>query len=113
LIIIEVDYFKRHDDRYGRSADDDCLKMVGRAIQSILKRPADLAIRYGRKEFIVLLPDADSSGADTVAGALRESIRALRIKHADHSQGSITASRYCHRHSIEPRSDSSGLDQSG
>ena len=92
LIILDVDYFKRFNDRYGHSVGDDCLRQVGEALQSVLKRPADLAIRYGGEEFIVLLPDTDSNGANTIADQLLQSIRALRITHQDDPKGYITAS---------------------
>lgn len=92
LIIIDVDFFKRFNDKYGHSAGDDCLQSVGKAIQSVLKRPADFAIRYGGEEFIVLLPETDSNGANTMAEGLLESVRALKIEHADHPQGFVTAS---------------------
>lgn len=92
LIILDVDYFKRFNDRYGHSVGDDCLRQVGEALQSVLKRPADLAIRYGGEEFIVLLPDTDSNGANIIAEQLLESIRAMKIAHQDDPKGYITAS---------------------
>lgn len=92
LIMIDVDYFKRFNDTYGHSAGDDCLQQVGQAIQGVLKRPADLAIRYGGEEFIVLLPDTDAKGANNLADALLDNIRALGIVHKDHPQGRVTAS---------------------
>ena len=92
LIMIDVDFFKRFNDKYGHSAGDDCLQSVGKAILSVLKRPADLAIRYGGEEFIVLLPETDSNGANTIAEGLMEYIRTLKIEHADHPLGFVTAS---------------------
>lgn len=92
LIMLDVDYFKRFNDRYGHSLGDDCLRAVGGAIAATLKRPADLAVRYGGEEFVVLLPDTDSNGANSVGEQLLANIRALRIEHSDHPLGIVTAS---------------------
>ncbi|WP_213881010.1 sensor domain-containing diguanylate cyclase [Pseudomonas sp. dw_358] len=92
MIMLDVDYFKRFNDRYGHSMGDECLRQVGAVIRQTLKRPADLAVRYGGEEFTVLLPDTTSTGASQIAEALLQAIRALHIEHADHPLGFVTAS---------------------
>ncbi|MFK3795972.1 sensor domain-containing diguanylate cyclase [Pseudomonas sp. NPDC088444] len=92
LIMLDVDYFKRFNDRYGHPAGDDCLQQVGRAIQQTLKRPADFAARYGGEEFAVLLPDTDSTGASQVTEEILQAIRDLNIEHEDHPCQIVTAS---------------------
>ncbi|MNI61169.1 Phytochrome-like protein cph2 [compost metagenome] len=90
--MIDVDYFKRYNDRYGHAGGDDCLSAVGAAILHAIKRPGDLAVRYGGEEFTVLLPNTDSAGAAQVAEDILRAIRALDIEHADHPLGKVTAS---------------------
>ena len=51
--MIDVDQFKQYNDKYGHAAGDDCLRKVAMAIALTLKRPADLAVRYGGEEFTV------------------------------------------------------------
>lgn len=92
LIMLDVDYFKRYNDRYGHAAGDDCLSAVGSAIQQVVKRPGDLAARYGGEEFTVLLPDTDSAGALKVAQDILQAIRSLNIEHSEHPLGTVTAS---------------------
>lgn len=92
LIMIDVDYFKRYNDTYGHAAGDDCLSAVGAAISQAVKRPTDLAVRYGGEEFAVLLPNTDHLGATLVAQDILEAIRALKIEHIAHPQGHVTAS---------------------
>lgn len=92
LIMIDVDYFKRYNDRYGHASGDDCLSAVGGAIQQAVKRPGDLAVRYGGEEFTVLLPNTDSTGAAQVAEDILRAIRSLNIEHAEHPLGKVTAS---------------------
>lgn len=92
LIMLDVDYFKHFNDRYGHAAGDECLKQIAKAINTTLKRPADLAIRYGGEEFTVLLPDTNSHGANQLAQAILEAIRSLEIQHADSPLSVVTAS---------------------
>ena len=92
LIMLDVDYFKRYNDSYGHAAGDDCLGAVGAAIQQAVKRPGDLAVRYGGEEFTVLLPNTDGAGAAQVAEEILQAIRALGIEHCAHPLGRVTAS---------------------
>jgi diguanylate cyclase len=92
LIMLDVDHFKRYNDTYGHAAGDDCLCKVAAAIEGTLKRPADLAVRYGGEEFTVLLPDTNVAGACHVAERILEAIRALALAHAGHPLGIVTAS---------------------
>ncbi|MBV4476833.1 sensor domain-containing diguanylate cyclase [Pseudomonas botevensis] len=92
LIMLDVDYFKRYNDQYGHAAGDDCLNAVGRAVQQAVRRPADLVVRYGGEEFTVLLPNTDSAGAIQVARDILQGIRSLKLEHAGHPLGYVTAS---------------------
>lgn len=92
LIMLDVDYFKRFNDRYGHSAGDECLRQVADTLAHTLKRPADLAVRYGGEEFTVLLPDTNAAGAALIAEAIVEAIRDLHIEHSEHPLGFVTLS---------------------
>ena len=93
LALIDVDHFKRYNDRYGHSAGDDCLRAISAAIrQQTPRRPGDLAARYGGEELAILLPNTDSAGAWAVAERMREAVEALQIAHEDSPQGIVTIS---------------------
>ena len=92
LIMLDVDYFKRFNDRYGHAAGDDCLRAIAAAVRQTIKRPGDLAVRYGGEEFTVFLPNTDSAGAAKVAEQILEAVRALNIEHGDHPLGIVTIS---------------------
>lgn len=92
LIMLDVDYFKRFNDRYGHAAGDDCLRAIAAALGQTIKRPGDLAVRYGGEEFTVLLPNTDSTGATKVVQQILEAVRALNIEHGDHPLGIVTIS---------------------
>ena len=92
IVLIDADRFKAYNDRYGHPAGDTCLQAVARAIDSVLRRPQDMAARLGGEEFIVLLPDTDASGAAHMAHCIREAVRALAIEHVDSDAGIVTVS---------------------
>ncbi len=92
LLLIDVDFFKRYNDRYGHLAGDDCLRLVAKAIESSVRRPADLPSRYGGEEFAVILPMTTREGALLMAERIRDSIAKLDVAHVDSACGHITVS---------------------
>ena len=83
LVMADLDFFKRYNDRYGHLAGDECLRRVASALRNGVKRPADLAARYGGEEFALVLPATDEAGAQHVAGQVNAAIHDLRIAHED------------------------------
>ncbi|MHC8353844.1 diguanylate cyclase [Pseudomonas sp. LB3P81] len=82
LILVDVDFFKRYNDRYGHQAGDGCLKSVAQALFETVRRPFDLVARYGGEEFACILPNTGLSGAVEIAEKMQERIRALGIEHS-------------------------------
>lgn len=87
LVLLDLDHFKRLNDRYGHQVGDDCLRATAAAIRSSLRGPGDLAARYGGEEFGIILPGADMAAALRVAEAARQAICELRIPHQDNLAG--------------------------
>ncbi|GAB1385527.1 GGDEF domain-containing protein [Melaminivora sp.] len=83
LVMIDVDHFKRYNDRYGHVQGDGCLQAVARAVAGCLRRGTDLVARYGGEELAVILPDTDAAGAIDVAERMVQAVRALGLEHAD------------------------------
>jgi diguanylate cyclase (GGDEF)-like protein len=83
LLMLDVDHFKRFNDRYGHQAGDDCLRRVASAIKDGLLRPGDLVARYGGEEFACILPGTDFEGALAVGAGIEHIVRGLQIEHAD------------------------------
>ena len=81
LLMIDIDHFKRYNDRYGHPAGDACLRTVATAIQGLVSRPADQVARYGGEEFAMLLPQTQLAGAAHLAHRVVETVTALRILH--------------------------------
>jgi diguanylate cyclase (GGDEF)-like protein/PAS domain S-box-containing protein len=81
LLIMDIDFFKKYNDKYGHPAGDRCLQRVASTIEESLKRPGDLAARYGGEEFSIILPETDAEGALYFAETMRQKIESLCIPH--------------------------------
>jgi diguanylate cyclase (GGDEF)-like protein len=81
LLLCDVDFFKRYNDRYGHPVGDDCLRTVAKTIESCIRRPADLVARYGGEEFAVILPNTLREGATFIAKEICLAIANLQIPH--------------------------------
>lgn len=81
LLMVDVDWFKRFNDRYGHPAGDDCLRRVAATLRSAMRDPPDFAGRFGGEEFVLLLPGIDQAGAEAAAERLRCRIVGLAIPH--------------------------------
>ncbi len=82
LILLDVDHFKKFNDRYGHPAGDACLRAVADALGLQAHRATDLAARVGDEEFALLLPDTDAAGACVTAERIRDAVVRLAIPHA-------------------------------
>ena len=89
ILMIDVDFFKLYNDRYGHQAGDDCLRQIAVTLKSSLKRPADLVARYGGEEFACILPDTAFDDALALAKDLEIRIRGLQIKHENSTVGDV------------------------
>ncbi len=83
LALLDVDFFKRFNDRYGHARGDDCLRAVAQAVAAHCRRPADLLARYGGEEFALVLPETEPAGVGALLGAVLAGIDALAIEHAE------------------------------
>ena len=60
LLLLDLDHFKEFNDHYGHQVGDDCLRMVAAATRETVRRPADIAARYGGEEIAVILPETEA-----------------------------------------------------
>ncbi|HOF04770.1 MAG TPA: diguanylate cyclase [Syntrophales bacterium] len=89
LIMADIDHFKAFNDHYGHLAGDDGLKRVARALNGVLKRPADLLARYGGEEFAAILPATNTTGAQAIGEAMRTAVQDLGLPHGFSTAGTV------------------------
>jgi two-component system cell cycle response regulator len=70
VLLLDIDHFKRVNDRYGHAIGDEVLRNTYRRLRSSLPRACDWIGRYGGEEFLVVLVDTDLRGAEIVAQRL-------------------------------------------
>jgi diguanylate cyclase len=93
LLMIDIDHFKKFNDKFGHLIGDEVLKKVGRGILDSVKGK-DFVARYGGEEFAVLLPNTPLSGGLAVGEGIRRSISETELLRKDTgaSIGTITVS---------------------
>jgi len=80
VAMIDVDWFKSYNDAYGHCTGDECLKLIARALKSVMRRPADFCARYGGEEFAVILPNTGLDGARRLLEEFRAAVAVLSLK---------------------------------
>lgn len=103
LVLLDVDHFKKYNDRYGHQAGDECLKVVAKQVAAAAPRPGDLAARYGGEEFVLVLGETDGDGARWVAERLCNQVIGLKMMHEDSPHDYVTVS--CGVSSVQPGDD--------
>lgn len=71
MLLIDIDYFKKVNDRYGHEAGDTVLVHLAHLFKSSV-RSTDYVIRWGGEEFLIIMPGCDSEQAVRVAEKIRE-----------------------------------------
>lgn len=92
LIMIDIDHFKKYNDRYGHQAGDDCLRQVCDALKDYAQRSGELIGRYGGEEFVVLLPRMTLVRAQVLAESMCRRIASLNIEHGESMDNKVTIS---------------------
>jgi diguanylate cyclase (GGDEF)-like protein len=77
LMMIDADHFKAYNDLHGHQAGDKMLQTIAAAMFRSIRRPADVASRYGGDEFAILLPATSATAAVMVAEKVRTCLAAL------------------------------------
>lgn len=73
VFMLDIDHFKKFNDKYGHACGDMVLIEVASIIKNTV-RQEDLAARYGGEEFVVLLCDVEQEEAFEIAENIRKAI---------------------------------------
>lgn len=90
LMMLDIDHFKKVNDKYGHLAGDQVLRTVADTIRKTI-RQTDFPGRVGGEEFAVMLPDTSIGSAQQLAERLRKQIEGA-ITLIDDTQVSVTIS---------------------
>ncbi|MBQ7954523.1 MAG: GGDEF domain-containing protein [Lachnospiraceae bacterium] len=73
VLLIDIDFFKKVNDKYGHEAGDKVLMYLADIFKSNM-RPEDYVIRWGGEEFLIIMPDRDQQQTLQIAKMLREKV---------------------------------------
>ena len=79
MAMLDIDFFKKINDKYGHIAGDRVLAQLGPLIRSTV-RMEDTFSRFGGEEFALLMPEMDMKGAVDVSGRIRKKIEQFKFK---------------------------------
>ena len=92
LLMIDVDYFKKFNDRYGHARGDQVLSALSDVMVKASRRPLDDVFRYGGEEFLLLMYDVTADNFEGLCEDIRISVEALAIEHEGVVSEKITIS---------------------
>ena len=79
LLLIDLDHFRRVNDRYGHLAGDEALRAVAFVLQGAVRKE-DVVARFGGEEFVVLARETALTGAKTLAERIRRAVERAPIR---------------------------------
>ncbi len=79
ILMADLDYFKKVNDTYGHDAGDDVLKQFAALLKNAV-RDADLVIRFGGEEFIIILMDCEKDKAGEISEKIRMDIEKYKFQ---------------------------------
>ncbi|MCG7530271.1 diguanylate cyclase [Psychrobium sp. MM17-31] len=79
FILIDVDHFKRVNDKYGHQSGDAVLIEITKRIR-LIARDSDHLVRWGGEEFLLIVKESSSERAESIAERLRQKIKQTSIK---------------------------------
>lgn len=93
LLMVDIDHFKRVNDKWGHQIGDQVLRLVA-AMLTASVRPEDFLARYGGEEFAAILPGATPGEAHAVAERVRRGFegRQLVVRNSGKAIGGVTLS---------------------
>ncbi len=83
LLMMDIDFFKKYNDRLGHPEGDVCLQKVSSVLRNCVRRSSDTLIRYGGEEFAVILPETDLNEAAELACLIQNELKSAAIPHPD------------------------------
>ncbi|BAQ62456.1 diguanylate cyclase/phosphodiesterase with PAS/PAC sensor [Geminocystis sp. NIES-3708] len=81
LIMAKINDFTVYQNNHEKDLIDNCLNILGKTLQSVVKRPGDVVGTFSQGLFVILLPNTDQDGAEKVAQMVNSKLESLQIPH--------------------------------
>ncbi|MFC0445597.1 diguanylate cyclase [Pseudidiomarina halophila] len=91
VVMIDIDHFKKVNDKYGHPVGDEILVELSRLLKVNFRRAGDRIYRYGGEEFVILMPGAQELGCHDKVLTVTEVIRRHTFK-TERGEVNITVS---------------------
>ncbi len=92
VVFLDIDHFKRINDRYGHETGDHVLQLLSARLRGII-RETDLLFRWGGEEFVILMPHTGPGEAPALAERIRAAVAERPFAAtASHSAVAVTVS---------------------
>jgi two-component system, sensor histidine kinase ChiS len=91
VIMLDIDFFKAINDRYGHAAGDRILQHLADIIKKNI-RGIDVAVRYGGEEFVIILPGTTGKGGEQAAEKIRQIVEKSRVPASENQIMTYTVS---------------------
>ena len=92
LVMLDIDHFKKVNDRYGHLTGDEVLEKIATLVRRNI-RNTDVVGRYGGEEFIIILPQTNLSSAWVIAERIRSIIENAEMKDPAGNVFTVTVSQ--------------------
>jgi len=92
LILLDIDHFRKVNDRHGHLTGDEVLEKIAALIRGNI-RDTDMPGRYGGEEFVIILPRTNLSSAWVAAERLRSIIEKAEMKDSAGNVFAVTVSQ--------------------
>jgi diguanylate cyclase (GGDEF)-like protein len=92
LLVLDIDFFKRVNDRFGHQRGDAVLIELAHRLMRAVRAQVDTVARYGGEEFVLILPETPAEGARIVAEKIRESVASERFGNEQEEPIEVTVS---------------------
>jgi diguanylate cyclase (GGDEF)-like protein len=75
FLMVDMDFFKEVNDRYGHPAGDTLLQLVAQRLSTVVRK-SDVLVRWGGEEFLIMSRSADPSGIPAFCSRILQVIAA-------------------------------------
>jgi len=100
IVMIDIDHFKRINDRYGHIVGDDVIKGFANLLQTNIRQD-DTPCRWGGEEFLLILPNTDIDGAARIANLLRTAFALFEFPTDNAQTCSFGTAQWNHTESLD------------